>query len=100
MDWRSNMKRPTKKAFYEYMSERFDRKFTNKDENLYLDLLDVIQEASNDDSRMLELAELTIMSAADRLIYRNMMAVAGVELTPLQVSEHLATIEYGLEYIT
>tara|TARA_B100001778_G_C18404640_1_gene545805 strand:- start:421 stop:705 length:285 start_codon:yes stop_codon:yes gene_type:complete len=94
------MKRPTKKAFYEYMSERFDRKFTSKDEDLYLDLLDVIQEASNDDSRMLELAELTIMSAADRLIYRNMMAVAGVEMTPAQVGEHLATIEYGLEYIT
>ena len=53
-----NMKRPTKKAFYEYMSMR-----------------------------------------SDRLIYRNMMAVAGVELTPQQVDEYLATVEYGLEYI-
>ena len=62
------MKRPTKKAFYEYMSDRFDRKFTSKDGNLYLDLLDVITEASGDDSRLMELAELTFMNKTDRLI--------------------------------
>ena len=99
MDWRSTMKRPTKKAFYEYMSDRFDRKFTSKDGNLYLDLLDVITEASGDDSRLMELAELTLMNKTDRLIYRNMMACGGVELTPQQVDEYLATVEYGLEYI-
>ena len=99
MDWRSTMKRPTKKAFYEYMSERFNRKFTSSDGNLYLDLLDIISEASEDDSRLMELAELTIMSKTDKLIYRNMMACLGVEMTPTQVDEYLATIEYGLEYI-
>ena len=93
------MKRPTKKAFYEYMSIRFKCNFKDKDSRCYMDLLEVVQEASKDDSRMMELAELTIMSKADRLIYRNMMAVAGVELTPQQVDEYLATVEYGLEYI-
>ncbi len=93
------MKRPTKKAFYEYMSMRFKCKFKDKDSRCYDDLLEVIAEASRDDSRLMELAELTIMSKSDRLIYRNMMAVAGVELTPQQVDEYLATVEYGLEYI-
>jgi hypothetical protein len=94
-----NMKRPTKKAFYEYMSIKFNCKFRDKDSRCYDDLIEVISEASKDDSRMRDLAELTIMSKADRLIYRNMMAVAGVELTPQQVDEYLATVEYGLEYI-
>tara|TARA_B100000073_G_C23542449_1_gene496687 strand:- start:266 stop:547 length:282 start_codon:yes stop_codon:yes gene_type:complete len=92
------MKRPTKKAFYEYMSERFD-KFKDKNSHCYDNLLDVIAEASKDDSRLMELAELTIMNTTDRLIYRNKMACEGVEMTPRQVNEYLATIEYGLEYI-
>ena len=92
--------RPTKKAFYEYMSLKFDRKFTSgNDEDLYMQLLDVIHEASKDDSHMRDLAELTIMSKTDKLIYRNMMACLGVEMTPTQVDEYLATIEYGLEDI-
>lgn len=93
------MKRPTKKAFYEYMSMRFECKFKDQDSRCYDDLIEVISEASKDDGRMRDLAELTIMSKADQLIYRNMMAVAGIELTPLQVEEYLATVEYGLEYI-
>ena len=93
------MKRPTKKAFYEYMSMRFECKFKDQNSRCYDDLIEVISEASKDDGRMRDLAELTIMSKADQLIYRNMMAVAGIELTPLQVEEYLATVEYGLEYI-
>jgi hypothetical protein len=92
--------RPTKKSFYEYMSLKFDRKFTSgNDEDLYMQLLDIIHEASKDDLHMRDLAELTIMSKTDKLIYRNMMACLGVEMTPMQVDEYLATIEYGLEYI-
>jgi len=73
------MKKPTKKSFYEYMSLKFNRKY--RDSDGYLTLIDVIQEAQ-DESKFMDLAELTLMSKADRLIYR------------------MAIVEYGLEYIT
>tara|TARA_B100001769_G_C21610871_1_gene343073 strand:- start:109 stop:399 length:291 start_codon:yes stop_codon:yes gene_type:complete len=92
------MKRPTKKDFYEYMSLRFNCKYKNN--HTYDTLLEIIAEASKDDGRMMELAELTLMTKTDRLIYRNKSACEGVELTPLQVDEYLATVEYGLEYIS
>ena len=91
-------KRPTKKSFYEYMSERLNKK-NYKNTEMYDTLLDVIQDASSDDSRLMELAELTLMNKTDILIYRNKMACLGIEMTPLQVDEYLATVEYGLEYI-
>jgi len=91
-------KRPTKKSFYEYMSERLNKK-NYKNTEMYDTLLDVIKDASSDDSRLMELAELTLMNKTDRLIYRNKMACLGIEMTPLQVDEYLATVEYGLEYI-
>lgn len=91
------MKRPTKKAFYEYMSNRFKRKY--RDPDAYLTLVDIIQEAK-DESKFMDLAELTLMSKADRLIYRHAMANLLVELTPAQVDEYLAIVEFGLEYIT
>ena len=90
------MKKPTKKAFYEYMSTRFKRKY--KDENGYITLLDVIQTAKNDE-KFMDLAELTLMTKTDRLIYRNTMACMGIELTPMQVDEYLAIVEFGLEYV-
>jgi len=92
------MKRPTKKAFYEYMSLKYDCKF--KDSKTYDMLLELIAEASKDDGRMMELAELTLMNKTDRLIYRNKMACLGYEMTPRQVNEYLSTVEYALEYIT
>ena len=92
-------KRPTKKSYYEYMSERFNKK-NYKNTEMYDTLLDIIQDASSDDGRLMELAELTIMNKTDRLIYRHNMACAGIEMTPMQVDEYLATVEYGLEYIT
>lgn len=90
------MKKPTKKSFYEYMSIRFKRRY--RDSSGYITLLDVIQEAQ-DDKKFMDLAELTLMSKADRLIYRNSMACMGIELTPTQVDEYLAIVEFGLEYI-
>ena len=90
------MKRPTKKSFYEYMLTRFKTKY--RDPDGYLTLIDVIQEAQ-DDKKFMDLAELTLMSKADRLIYRNTMACMGIELTPYQVDEYLAIVEFGLEYI-
>ena len=90
-------KRPTKKSFYEYMSIRFNRKY--RDSETYDMLLEIIQEASDDGTAFMDLAELTLMNKTDRLIYRNKMACLGEEMTPLQVDEYLATVEYGLEYI-
>ena len=90
------MKRPTKKSFYEYMSTRFNTKY--KDPDGYLTLLDVIQSATNDDDVFMDLAELTLMTKTDRLIYRNALACEGKELTPYQVDVYLAIVEYGLEY--
>ena len=52
-------KRPTKKSFYEYMSERFNKK-NYKNTEMYDTLLDIIQDASSDDGRLMELAELTL----------------------------------------
>ena len=92
------MKKPTKKAFYEYMSLRFKTKY--KDPDGYLTLLDVIQEADKSDKAFMDLAELTLMNKTDRLIYRNTMAVMGMELTPHQVDIYLAIVEYGLEYVS
>lgn len=92
------MKKPTKKSFYEYMSLRFNTKYKNSDG--YLTLLDVIQEADASDEAFMDLVELTLMNKTDRLIYRNAMAVIGKELTPLQVDEYLAIVEYGLEYVS
>ena len=97
MKWSVIMKKPTKKSFYEYMSLRFKTKY--RDPDGYLTLMDVIQEAK-DESKFMDLAELTLMSKADRLIYRNAMANMLIELTPAQVDEYLAIVEYGLEYIT
>ena len=92
-------KRPTKKSFYEYMSERFNTK-NYRNTEMYDTLLEVIADASSDDGRLMELAELTIMNKTDRLIYRNKLACDGEELTPIQVDEYIATIEYGLEFLS
>jgi hypothetical protein len=92
------MKKPTKKSFYEYMSLRFNTKY--KDSDGYLTLLDVIQEADRSNEKFMDLVELTFMNKTDRLIYRNALACMGTELTPYQVDEYLAIVEYGLEYVS
>ena len=91
------MKKPTKKAFYEYMSLRFNTKYKSNDG--YIELLDVIMQANEDPEAFMDLAELTLMNKTDRLIYRNQLACQGKELTPIQGDEYLAIVEYGLEYI-
>ena len=92
------MKRPTKKAFYEYMSERLNTKY--KSSEGYLDLLDIITVADKSEESYMDLAELTLMSKTDRLIYRNLMACQGKEMTPKQVDEYLIIVEYALEYVS
>lgn len=91
-------KRPTKKAFYAYMSSKFNSNY--KDPSGYITLLEVIQEADKSEERFMDLAELTLMNKTDRLIHRNAMSVMGIELTPLQLDEYLAIVEYGLEYVS
>ena len=98
MKRRSVMKRPTKKAFYEFMSMRFKDKY--KDNEGYLTLLDLIQEADKSDEAFMDLVELTMMNHTDRLIYRNRQACLGIEMTPAQVNEYIAIVEYALEYVS
>ena len=98
MKRRSIMKRPTKKAFYEYMSAKYDTNF--KEPSAYDTLLDIIVEAGTDDTKMMALAELTLMNKTDRLIYRNKMACEGMEMTPLQIDQHLSIIEFALEWVS
>lgn len=98
MKRRSIMKRPTKKAFFEYMSTRLNTKWKNQEG--YLTLLDVVAQADKSESAFRDLAELTLMTKTDRLIYRNKMACEGVEMTPRQVDEYLCIVEYGLEYVS
>ena len=92
------MKRPTKKAFYEYMSERYGIKY--KDALSYIVFLDTIQLADQSEASFMDLAELTLMNKTDRLIYRNKMACEGTEMTPLQVDQYLSIVEYALEYVS
>ena len=66
------MKRPTKKAFYEFMSKRFKEKY--KDNQGYLTLLDLIQEADKSDESFMDLVELTMMNHTEMLIFRNKQA--------------------------
>ena len=40
------------------------------------------------------------MNRTDRLIYRNKRACEGTEMTPAQVDEYLATVEFALEFVT
>ena len=79
------------------MSIRLNTKF--KDQEGYLTLLDVISSADKSEIVFRDLAELTLMNKTDRLIYRNKMACAGVEMTPIQVDQHLAIVEFALEWV-
>ena len=90
------MKRPTKKAFYEYMSKKCKRKV--KETELYERLMDLI-DVAQDEEMFMNMAEMTLWNKTDRLIYRNNMACSGVELTPTQVDEHLFVVEFALEYV-
>jgi hypothetical protein len=91
------MKRPTKKAFYEHMSGKLGYKY--KSNNGYMDLLEIIHDANESESSFMSLAELTLMSKADKLLFRYTQACKGKELTPTQVDEYLLIVEYGLEYV-
>ena len=87
------MKKPTKKAFYEYMSLKMDTKY--KEQEGYEILLDVILTAESSESSFMDLVELTLMNKTDRLIYRNQQACAGTEMTPKQVEEALMRVPRG-----
>jgi len=97
MKRRSIMKRPTKKAFYEHMSDKLGYKYKSNDG--YMDLLDIIHDANESESSFMSLAELTLMTKADKLLFRYTQACKGKELTPTQVDIYLLIVEYGLEYV-
>lgn len=91
------MDKPTKKSFYEYMSNKHKIKF--RDKETYELLLETISQASSSDDVLYGLIELLGMSKVDRLIYRNSLAEAGRELTPSQVDMYLSMVEYALDHV-
>ena len=80
------------------MSKMFKEKY--KDNQGYLTLLDLIQEADKSDEAFLDLVEITMMNHNDRLIFRNKQACLGIEMTPAQVNEYISIVEYALEYVS
>lgn len=92
---------PSKTEFYKHMEIRHKKDFKGRAlrNKLYLKLLDTIDDASKSDKALTALANMTLMSKTDRLIYRNDMAERGIELTPIQVDLQITTIEYALEYV-
>ena len=91
------MKQPSKKQYFEYMSDTFGYQF--RCERSYELLKDVIREA-NEEGNLKEFAELKELNKRDSEIYRNYLAEKGIEKTPSEVREHFATIEYGLEFVS
>jgi hypothetical protein len=96
------MKRPTKRAFYDHMKEKYGDDFKGHQlkNDLYIKLLDTMDSAEESDENLLSLASLTMMNKTDRIIWRYTMAEQGIEYTPTQVSMYLSTIEYALEHVT
>ena len=91
------MNQPSKKQFFEYMSDTFGYEFSC--ERAYELLKDVIREANNNQGTLKEFEELKNLNKQDSKIYRNYLAEKGIEKTPSEVREYFATIEYGLEFI-
>ena len=92
------MNQPSKKQFFEYMSETFGYEFSC--EQSYELLRDVIREAKDNPENLEEFVELKELSRRDSEIYRNYLAEKGIEKTPSEVREHFATIEYGLAFVS
>ena len=92
------MNQPSKKQFFEYMSETFGYEFSC--ERSYELLRDVIREAKDNPKNLEEFVELKELSRRDSEIYRNYLAEKGIEKTPSEVREHFATIEYGLAFVS
>ena len=61
----------------------------------YLDLVKQLYE--QDDSAGDQMQQLTEMNAKERLVWRNCLSEAGVELTPMQVDDYLKIVELALE---
>ena len=92
------MNQPSKKQFFEYMSNTFGYEFSC--ERAYELLKDVIREANNNQGTLKEFEELKNLNKQDSEIYRNYLAEKGIEKTPSEVREQFATIEYGLEFFS
>ena len=92
------MNQPSKKQFFEYMSDTFGYEFSC--ERAYELLKDVIREANNNQGTLKEFEELKKLNKQDSKIYRNYLAEKGIEKTPSEVREYFATIEYGLEFFS
>jgi hypothetical protein len=84
----------TKQEFFFHMSELFEENYN--DPEGYATYKE-ISKLSNKD-RITEMLELTKMDKKRRLLYRHTLAANGKELTPRQLDQYLAIIEYALDH--
>jgi len=61
----------------------------------YLDLVQQLYE--QEDSAGNQMEQLTEMDAKERLVWRNCLSEAGIELTPMQVDDYLKIVELALD---
>lgn len=61
----------------------------------YQDLIQQLEE--QDDSAGDQMQQLTEMNTGERLIWRNCLSEAGIELTPMQVDDYLKIVELALD---
>ena len=71
------MNQPSKKQFFEYMSDTFGYEFSC--ERAYELLKDVISEANNNQGTLKEFEELKKLNKQDSKIYRNYLAEKGLK---------------------
>lgn len=82
----------TKKEFFEHMSEILGEKYK------YSHAYDVYKEvySTTDKQILAHMYDLTQMNNEEKILYRNALAVQGIEMTPLQVNHFLQSIDYAL----
>lgn len=82
----------TKKEFFAHMSDIIGEKYK------YSHAYDVYKEVySTTDKKILaHMYDLTQMNNEERILYRNMLASQGIEMTPAQIDHFLLSIDYAL----
>lgn len=84
----------TKQEFFHHMSELFEEVYD--DPNGYKTYKEV--SSLKNKSQIKEMKALTKMGTEQRLLYRHSLASNGRELTPRQLDQYLAIIDYALEH--
>jgi len=89
----------TKIEFAEALSAAVTVSLTKTDmEDAWDTYLDLVQQLyEQEDSAGNQMEQLTEMDAKERLVWRNCLSEAGIELTPMQVDDYLKIVELALD---